>query len=276
MKTILVTGATGLVGREIIRQILKSGNNAYASSRNKNVVCDVPVISTQELLEGEFPHIDIIINCAFSRSNQPSELCSALDFTKSLINVLRKMDIGVINVSSQGVYKRLPVGQLSTEDSPIEPSDMYSLTKYATEQMFEVSDIRHFTNVRLSSINMKQRFLARFVECVKENKPIRVNSPRLYASLMDVQDAATGLLSLAMMHPSDWKNIYNLGIGKQYSLLEYAEQVKAIAQELGYTPTIEVEDNGICSTAGMDISRINIDTQWQPLVSNDIMIKHSF
>ena len=273
----MVTGATGLVGKELVSKIVKAGHYAYTCSRNKNADSPVPVISSEELLDGKLPKVDVVVNCAFARSNQATELCAALDFTTQLIKVLEHTDVdGVINVSSQGVYKRLPAGELAKESSPVEPVDLYSMAKYATEKLFEASTLKNYTNVRLSSINMKQRFLARFVECVKNGEPIHLNSPQQYASLLDVEDAATGLLALAIIDPAQWMPVYNLGIGQQYTLLEYAELVKQIGASFGYTPEIEVSDNGICTTAGMDISRIAKDCGWRPAINNEMMIKKLF
>ena len=88
----------------------------------------VQVVLNDDVFAGSLPHIDVVINCAIARSNNAEQLASAFDFTTKLIEGFRKADIdGVINISSQGVYKRLPVGQLSREDSPIEPIDTYSM-----------------------------------------------------------------------------------------------------------------------------------------------------
>jgi nucleoside-diphosphate-sugar epimerase len=277
MSKILVTGATGLVGRALVSEIIQSGHQAIACSRTKRHDSLVPLITTEELFKGHTPPVDIVINCAFARSNNPADLSSALDFTERLICALKINDVqNVINVSSQGVYKRLPVGEFATEESPIEPVDMYSMAKYATEKMFAASGINNYTNVRLSSINMPQRFLARFVESVKQGKPIHLNAPNQMVSLLDVEDAARGLLAIALIAPSKWQTVYNLGIGQQYSLLECAKAVKLVGEEFGYFSSIEIEDNGYFSTAGMNINRIAKDCGWSPMIDIKMMIKETF
>ena len=125
MKTVLVTGASGMLGGRVVNHLLAKGfhvissimpieQELYQASLNEEVVLNDAVFA------GELPHIDVVINCAFARSNDAVQLASAFDFTTKLIKGFRKANVeSIINISSQGVYKRLPVGQLSREDSPI-------------------------------------------------------------------------------------------------------------------------------------------------------------
>ena len=102
------------------------------------------------------------------------------------------------------------------------------MAKYATEKMFNLSSIPYVTNVRLASILMPQRFLYYFVKKAKAEESFTVTAPNQYAALLDVTDAAAGLAAIADKNPKERANVYNLGIGTQYSLLEYAESVKSI------------------------------------------------
>lgn len=282
MKTVLVTGASGLLGSNVVKHLLAKGFQVFSSIMPIEQPTYVPksnekVVLNDDVFAGNLPHIDVVINCAFARSNNAEQLASAFDFTTQLIEGFRKADIeGVINISSQGVYKRLPAGQLSREDSPIEPIDTYSMSKYAVEKMFLLSGIKHVTSVRLASLNMKQRFLYHFVRSAKEEGVIHLDSPRVYASILDVEDAAAALTALAAVPASNWKSVYNLSIGTQYSLRQYAETVKAVGEKLGYKIEIVTNDNGNESTAGSDISQLVADTGWKPVVTNEIMIERLF
>ena len=282
MKTVLVTGASGLLGRSVVKHLLKGGFHVISSIMPIEQATYIPnpgeqVVLNDDVFAGNLPHIDVVINCAFARSNNAEQLASAFDFTTKLIEGFRKADIdGVINISSQGVYKRLPVGQLPREDSPIEPIDTYSMSKYAVEKMFILSGIKHVTSVRLASLNMKQRFLYHFVRSAKEEGVIHLDSPRVYASILDVEDAAAALVALASVPASQWKDAYNLSIGTQYSLEEYALAVKAVGEQLGYKIEIVVNDNGNESTAGTDISQLTADTGWKPMITKEQMIEQLY
>lgn len=282
MKTVLVTGASGMLGSHIVKELIGRDATVYAAimpveKETYKSLDGVKVVLNDDIFAGNLPHIDVVINCAFSRSNVPAELASGLEFTTALIKGFEKCDIdGIINVSSQGVYKRLPVGELSDESSPIEPIDTYSMAKFAAERMFELAKIRHYTNVRLASICMKQRFLYKFVDCARSGRSISLNSPGVYASLLHVKDAVRGLVALALTPVEDWKHVYNLGTGTQHSLAEYAEAVIHVAAKRGLKADVVIEDNGASGTAGVCIDRLCKDTGWKPEIGMDEMIDELF
>lgn len=285
MKTILVTGATGFLGQVLINELLQ--NEEYAviaiGGRPEDMAHPLPdnprlkLYLLEDLFVQSFPIIDTVINCAFARSNDSALLAGALDFTEKLIKRLEEIGVGsVINISSQGVYKRLPVGHLSSENSPVEPVDLYSTAKYASEKMFRVSAIPRVTNVRLASLMMSQRFLYLFVRKAVLQEQFTVTAPNQYAALLDVTDAASGLAAITALAPEKRSNTYNLGIGTQYSLLQYAESVKEIGERMGLEVVFDIKDNGVTTCAGMDIRRLTRDTGWGPSILKDKMIWNLF
>ena len=285
MKTVLVTGATGFLGHHLVAELLKHGDTKVIAILGRpedkaNTLPDennITVYPVDALFTEYFENVDTVVNCAFARSNDAKLLANAFDFTENLIKRLEVLKVkSVINISSQGVYQRLGVGDLSKEDSPIEPIDLYSMAKYATEKMFCLSSIPYVTNVRLASILMPQRFLYFFVNKAKAGDHFTVTAPNQYAALLDVTDAAKGLAAIAGLSPSDRASVYNLGIGTQYSLLEYAESVKAIGQQMGYKINFDVADNGTMVCAGMDCSLLMNDTGWKPTILKNEMIANLF
>lgn len=279
MKNILVTGASGLLGSHVVKHLLEQDCHIIVSILPEEKLTyhpleGVEVILNDDIFVGNLPHISTVINCAFARSNQAQDLASAIDFTQKLINGFKLAHVdSIINISSQGVYKRLPIGELSMEDFPIEPIDLYSMAKYAVEKTFETSGLSNVTNIRLASINMKQRFLYHFVQKAKNHETITINSPTQYASILDVEDAAEALAKLALLPIQDRKPVYNLGTGNQISLLELANLVNKIGQKYGAQAQIIMQDNGVTNTAGVDISLISQDCDWQPIVSYEHMIE---
>ena len=275
MRTILVTGASGYLGHFVVGELLKNPEFEIVAigGRPEDKANPLPESSRiqfytlDKLFTKEFSCVDTVINCAFARSNDARQLAGAIEFTEQAIE--RFVTIGVksvINISSQGVYERLPKGELSKEDSPILPIDLYSMVKYSVESMFHVSSIPYTTNVRLASLLMPQRFLYFFVKKAKAGESFTVTAPNQYASLLDVRDAASGLVAIASLNPDKRAETYNLGTGCQYSLLEYAEAVKIVGEKLGYNVSFEVVDNGSEVCAGMDCSRLVEETGWKPTI----------
>jgi len=59
-------------------------------------------------------------------------------------------------------------------------------------------------------------------------------------------------------------------------LLEYAQSVKRIGEQLGYMVSYDVADNGTEVCAGMDCTKLMKETGWEPTYTKDIMITELF
>ena len=284
-KTILITGATGFLGHHLVKRLLEEKDVCILAICGRPEDKSNPLPPSKQLqfydidqfFSENFPVIDDVVNCAFPRSNNPEQLIGGLDFTERLIHRIEELQINsVINISSQGVYKRLPKGVLSKEHSPIIPIDLYSMVKYATEKMFLTSSIQNISNIRLASLIMPQRFLYFFINKSICEGHFTLTAPNQYASLLDVRDAVSGLTALLYIPPEKRASTYNLGINRQYSLLEYANSVIEIGQSMGYNISFDINDNGTTVCAGMDSSRLINDTGWNPVYLKDEMIKDLF
>lgn len=287
MKTILVTGSTGFIGSHLVKALAEEKQYLVIGAvEDDNGVTDryecngyLRTIPNCELLKSNAPPVDVAVNCAFARSNDPLLLAKALDFTADLAAAYKRIGVSsLINISSQGVYKRLTEGELQTEESEIEPIDLYSMAKYAAEKIFLASACAPFiTNVRLASINMKQRFLFAFTKKILEGEPIVLTAPHQNAALLDVKDAVSGLQALIRLPDRERKAVYNLGTGSQMTILDYARAAEKTMKAFGYTADLTVKEaDRNLQNSGMDCSRMISETGWTPTVSTEAMVRNFY
>ena len=285
MKTILVTGATGFLGHHLVQKILNKGDRVIAVlGRPEDKANALPhhdnliVFPCSALFSTDFGHVDTLIHTAFSRGENMQGLADSVELTERVIELVNYQDIdSFLNISSQGVYKGLNVGEKVSELGTIGPNTSYGLAKWAVENMLRIGCKKPYTNIRMASLSANARFLDFFVNSVIEHKDIIVTAPHQYASIMDVQDAVDGIMSIENKDFSNRKNTYNLGPGVQHSILEYAESANKIGMTFGY-PSIQVtiDDKGSNFAICMDCSRLMSDTGWKPSILKDEMITKLF
>ena len=285
MKTILVTGATGFLGHHLVQKILNKGDRVIAVlGRPEDKANALPhhdnliVFPCSALFSTDFGHVDTLIHTAFSRGENMQGLADSVELTERVIELVNYQAIdSFLNISSQGVYKGLNVGEKVSELGTIGPNTSYGLAKWAVENMLRIGCKKTYTNIRMASLSANARFLDFFVNSVIEHKDIIVTAPHQYASIMDVQDAVDGIMSIENKDFSNRKNTYNLGPGVQHSILEYAESANKIGMTFGY-PSIQVtiDDKGSNFAICMDCSRLMSDTGWKPSILKDEMITKLF
>lgn len=293
---VYITGASGLVGRHIISDLIANTTfDLVAISSCPDIVADrhsekerLTSIGYDDFLKKAPKQVEdtkILIHCAYTRKNDPQESKRSLDLAKSILVKCEdlRMD-GVLNISSRSLYKEPEEGQLNTEDSELNLSGLITLGKYAVELMVEAilgkANIA-YSSLRLASVNELKmdnnmvRPLNVFVENVISGKPIRVVGGMQVMSFIDPRDVASAIRSLLMVKPSQWKDKYNIGTGWMCTdnLLNMARLVVERGQQFGLTPVeIILEEKDVNQRAGLDISRITLDTGWKPIISLTEMI----
>lgn len=286
MKTVLITGATGFLGHNLVNSFIERGDTYVIAvlGRPEDKANTLPesdrlkIYPSSAVFSTEFGHIDTLIHTAFSRFDNYPGLTRSIEFSEQIIELVNNQDIdSIINISSQGVYKWLRPGEKVNENGFVEPDTAYGLAKWAVENMLKVGCKKKFTNIRMASLSSNARFLDFFVESVIAGKDITVTAPNQYASIMDVSDAVRGILLIESMNINEREVVYNLGPGTQYSILDYAESAKNIGLQFGCSSiNIKVEDKGVSLAMCMDVEKLISKVSWKPQVDKDLMLVNIF
>lgn len=291
--SILLTGASGFLGTEILKQLMTFStkpviviSSEYSLLKNQySIKNKLACYNYDDLFNQRIPwdNIEVVINCAFARSNQGPLLAKSLDFTNILLQESHINKVkGFINISSQSLYgaPHLPPWD---ENSPVTVSSLYAMAKYATEKITEIAfkgNNNQHTNIRLSSLSgpgFDARLSSKFVQAALKGEPIIIKGGEQVISYMDVRDAAYGLIRLATLDTKVWKPLYNFGSPWSYTILDVAMAVKKIAAS--YTNKnvdIVVEDKETIHVSGINSELFYKDTNWKPKYNIEDMIYSLF
>ena len=286
MRTILVTGASGFLGSNLIAKLLEDGqtkmiavlgrpeDKANLLPQSDNII----VYPCSDLFTTDFGHVDTLIHTAFSRGDNLLGLTASIEMTEKVIELVNNQNIdSIINISTQGLYQGLKPGEKVTEEGTVGPNTAYGLAKWAVENMLKLGCRKYYTNIRMASLSTNARFLDFFVDSVISHKDITVTAPNQYASIMDVADAVEGIDSIVGLPLEQREKVYNLGPGVQHSILNYAESANEVGQQYGYVPVaVTVDDKGVDFAICMDCHQLESQTGWNPKVTKTIMLQRMF
>ena len=239
-KTVMVTGAGGFLGRNLVAELASRGHAVYAvtsksegelgASELAAVVPNRDFEAIAELMDGA----DVLVNCAFPRNVDGYQLADGMDYLQRVFAIAGASQVGaVVNISSQSVYSQTRT-EPAREDTPVCLESKYAVAKYASEQLLEAycGDKPH-TNIRLASLigpGFDQRVVNKMVRRALESGVIEVCDNGSRFGYLDVLDAADALVAVCESDPDEWEQVYNLGPEGGVTLTEIAE---CAAKEVG-------------------------------------------
>lgn len=271
---VLITGGGGFLGQHLISDVLACGKHeVYAMSSQKEVLNEKFGQSGHFKVVDSVPgDLDVLISCAFPRNADGLSLANGLDYISALYKEAVCMNVkSVVNISSQSVYS----SQRQTaadESEAVNLESKYAVGKYAVELLTNsiFSGIPH-TNIRMASligVGFDQRITNKFVKQVVAGNDLRIVGGRQQYGFLDVRDAASAIIKVALADPAHWDEVYNLGTDGAYTLEEIANCVVAVGARLfGKNASVQVGEEAPWFGSALDSSRLKKQLGWEPKLS---------
>lgn len=279
-KTILVTGASGILADAWMRQaamdpditLLALTNHAADLCRRFDSLPADSIFSWDALEAIPFAQVDVVLHCAFARTEAGADLALALERTSQLLRYIGRSPgkSACVSISSRSVYGQNP-NLPWREDSALAPNSLYALAKVSQELLVEqAGEFYGFpcTNLRLAGLmgpKMDARILSKLIWNTLQGEDLNIIGGKQQFSLLDIRDAVAGISALLMVPPERWRKVYNLGSPNRYTLMELAERICSYTKEkYGIAPKISVEERDVRLLDAMDSSAFYADTGWKP------------
>jgi nucleoside-diphosphate-sugar epimerase len=237
---ILLTGATGFIGRALVRALLERGHELFCIVRpgiaspadTTGVAAD---LSTSQPVEFNQP-VEAVVHLAQSPhyrhfpAQAPDIVAVNVVTTTSLLELARKLGAQSFVLASSGSVYAGSTSPL-TEDADVRPRDFYAASKLAAETLMRpyqtflrTCALRLFTPYGPGQTG---RLVPSLVERVRAGSAITLDGPDgLRLAVTYVDDVAATFT--AAIENVDWHGIYNVAAPEPTSLREIGTVIGAI------------------------------------------------
>lgn len=241
MKKIIITGYNGFVGShlvDILRDKYKIIGISNTDNFEKNIIKikkDIRKISINEMPKDIFciVHLAALTDITYCHNN-PS-LCFDINVkgTQNMLEIARKRNAKFIFLSTSHVYG-IPYKLPLRENYPSNPNSIYASTKLEGEiisQSYSKSYGMNVSILRLFSVygpkSPQHLVTSKIISQLLTKNVIELGNTSPKRDFVYVEDAVKAIELI--IKKSRMSGIYNIGTGKNYSILEICNILKKIA-----------------------------------------------
>lgn len=278
---LVITGATGFIGKHLVDEVkdkydvicLTRGDGSRVHDNVTYIKTSYETDDLRRILQDD----DIVIHLAgqrLTKSDPNPKLSSFLgpniEVTENLISV--SVEVGVkqfILASTIGVYSPQDT-QPFAESLIANPNNVYGLSKLIGEKLIQLycsGNKTRATILRFSQcygVGEKETpVLMKFIKLARAKQKLTAVDNEFYLDELYIKDAIEVII-LAI--DNQIEGLYNVGGGKAYSILDMAEQVNTIFENVGNLDVIN--DKKVNNTHNfMSNGKVNKELNWYPRYS---------
>jgi len=242
--TILVTGASGLIGSHLCRKLAEEGRYVVGLvHRARNPIlrgkvwlssCDIrDYDAVDSILDHYRPDTVFHFAAHLPSTANPDFIKVNVIGTSNLLDVCYRKGVkNFVYASSMSVYSTSPLEFPVDEEHPTRPDDTYGKTKLIGELLCECySKVMRTIVIRFSSVfglGDNSRVAYHFMQSAISGQPIQVDGDGSQSSdFIYVDDAIQG--AVLALDKGKSGEVYNIGSGQETSVLELANLIAGTA-----------------------------------------------
>ena len=302
---VLITGACGFLGLNLVRYFASQGNEVIGLDREpldktaddflghhrENVrflQADVTEATCQEAVLSLVSSVDWIIHAAAITANEPPDIVTQVN----VIGTLNILDFALevsckrfVLTSSGAVYGTMGEDMPIPETYSLKGQSCYALTKIAAEKLV----MRQATLYELDAVivrlgwvygpmerpslsRRRTSVVDRIIRLAASGREIRINDLEVVRDWTYVNDVARGIHAL-LKAPRLAYPVYNVSSGQSYKIKELIDVIRTFFPQLRFSLTEAGQANVFVNTENrrgpLAISRLAEETGYRPLYSLD-------